>query len=253
MNLTKSELSRMKKMQKVVGVEFKDLNLLYRALCHTSYVHEKNQISENIKSNERLEFLGDAIVGLIIVEELFKRYPDTAEGDLSKAKAVLASETVLSRVARKLDLGRYLFLGRGELHSGGRNRDSILADSVEALCGALFLDRGLDFVKNFLLEVLSPYIKEVMDEKLWIDYKTKLQEITQSEYKLLPEYHLMEVSGPPHNPVFIMEVTIMNRTYGIGKGKTKKEAEQEAACKGMKKLSSELLSKVTEENMVENG
>jgi len=240
LNLTKSELNRLKKIQKVMGFDFENLSLLYRALCHTSYVHEKNQVSENIKSNERLEFLGDAIVGLIIVEELFKRYPDTAEGDLSKAKAVLASETVLSRVAKKIDLGRYLFLGRGELHSGGRNRDSILADAVEALCGALFLDRGLDYVRDFLLEVISPYIKEVMDEKLWIDYKTKLQEITQSEYKLLPEYHLLEVSGPPHNPLFIMEVMIMNRTYGIGKGKTKKEAEQEAACKGMKKLLSDI-------------
>ncbi|HPE68183.1 MAG TPA: ribonuclease III [Thermotogota bacterium] len=223
-------------------LRFSDPELLYRALCHTSFIHERNQGSSEPleKSNERLEFLGDSVVGLIIVDQLFRDYPDTAEGDLAKAKALLASETILSRVARDIDLGEFLFLGKGEQLSGGRERDSILADAFEALCGAIYLDLGFSAARDFFLPLVSPLMEEVMEGKLWLDFKTQLQEVTQSLFRELPEYYLVEVNGPPHRPEFVFQVFVQGEMLGLGNGRTKKSAEQKAAFSALQKIQSRL-------------
>lgn len=221
-----------------LNIRFNDPVLLFRALCHTSFVHEQVQLGKGtgLHSNERLEFLGDSILGFVIVEELFSRFPDMAEGSLAKIKAVVASEVILSKSAQAIDLGQYLFLGKGEQNSGGAKRDSTLADAFEALCGALYLDLGMKKVQEFLKTNLFPFIHQVVEEKMWVDHKTQLQEMTQYLFKELPEYTLLEVTGPPHQPIFVVQVSICMKEYARAKGKSKKEAEQSAAMVAGRKI-----------------
>jgi len=217
-------------LQEITGINFKDLNLLFHALRHTSYVNEKHRFKNNIfLSNERLEFLGDSVVGLIIVEYLYKHFPKNTEGDLAKAKSVLASEVILSKAARKISLGEFIFMGHGEIISGGQDRDSLLADAFEALCAAIYIDQGFEVVRRFVIGNIFEFIDEVMQDSLMLDYKTKLQELTQSKLKSLPEYKLIDTIGPSHDPEFITECLIDSKSCGKGKGKSKKEAEQMAA------------------------
>ncbi|NLZ13879.1 MAG: ribonuclease III [Thermotogaceae bacterium] len=227
--------------QRRLGVFFKDLSLLKLALSHSSWVYEQTVKSGEppCQSNERLEFLGDAIVGFLVVEKLYRDYPSEAEGTLARIKAVMASEPLLSRAAKELEMGRYLFLGKGEIHSGGRERDSILADAFEAVCGAIYLDSGLEPVRLLLQRLLFPYLQDVFDDVICLDYKSKLQEFTQGIDRLLPEYRLVSVSGPSHRPLFIVDVYLESRLLARGEGRTKKEAEQNAAEGGIKLLVSE--------------
>jgi len=204
--------------------------VLFHALRHTSYVNEKARFKNKLLlSNERLEFLGDSVVGLVIVEYLYKHFAENTEGDLAKAKSVLASETILAKAARKISLGDFIFMGHGEIMSGGKDRDSLLADAFEALCAAIYIDQGFERARDFIMQLIDEYVDVVMQDSLYLDYKTKLQEMTQSCLKSLPEYRLIDSIGPSHDPEFVVECVIGDKRCGEGRGKSKKDAEQKAA------------------------
>ena len=228
--IQKGEKKRIEQLQNIIGISFNDEKILFHALRHTSYVNEKARFKNKLLlSNERLEFLGDSVVGLVIVEYLFKHFDQNTEGDLAKAKSVLASETILAKAARQISLGDFIFMGHGEMISGGKDRDSLLADAFEALCAAIYIDQGLERVRPFIIEHIFKYIDGVMQDSLLLDYKTKLQEMTQSKLKRLPEYKLIDAIGPSHDPEFIVACLIEEKKCGEGRGKSKKEAEQKAA------------------------
>ncbi len=215
-------------------VKFRRLDLLNTALTHPSYCAEFNQ--GNLPSNQRLEFLGDAVLALIVGNYLYHTYPEMDEGQLTRIKAISVSEPVLHGIAKKLGLGQYLLLGRGEERTGGRDRPSVLADAFEALVGAMFLDRGLKTTADFVLKHLKSRIRMIERDRLILDFKSRLQELTQSRYHLVPTYHLVKTIGPDHAKVFVSEVRVRGITIGRGKGHSKKEAEQEAARAALRKL-----------------
>ena len=196
-----------------------DIDLLDRAFTHTSYANENR--AARVKHNERLEFLGDAVLDLIIGEYLFKTYPQMTEGELTKIKAATVCETSLASCSSKLNFGNYLLLGRGECTSGGRERASILADTFEAVIGALYVNTSYEVTAQFVLSHLQGYLGK--------DYKTMLQEYVQQEGEKQIVYTLLSESGPDHDKIFCMEVRIEGKAYGSGTGKSKKEAEQNAA------------------------
>ncbi|MFN6992122.1 MAG: ribonuclease III, partial [Fervidobacterium sp.] len=171
-----------------LGYNFKDKLLLFNALCHSSYAYEVNQLGRNIKNNERLEFLGDAVVEMVVCDLLYRNYPDASEGDMAKVKGAVASEEVLTEIANEYELGRYIFLGKGEEKTGGRTRSSILADAFEALCAAIYLDGGLEEIMKLFRERFLEAIEVFLTGQRIFDYKTALQEITQDRYRELPEY-----------------------------------------------------------------
>ena len=222
------------KIEKITGMKFKSLETLKTALTHTSYANEKGL--PHSRSNERLEFLGDSILGFVIAEELFKRFPENPEGSLAKAKAILASEEVLSRLSKELKIGEFLFLGKGEELTGGRERDSILADVFEAIVASIYLECGMDAVRKFINFLFEDKYEKAINEELVHDSKTKLQELTQRKYRILPEYSVVDQYGPPHNLTFIVEVSVNGKVFGRGSGKSKKEAEQKAAQQALRRL-----------------
>lgn len=211
---------------KALGLEFNDLELLDCAFTHSSYLNESHY---NIESNERLEFLGDAVIGLITNEYLYKKYSGSPEGQLSSLKSKLVSENTLSTIAYSLNLSQCLLMGKGERETGGETRKSNLANLLEALIGALYLDQGLEITKRFVLK----YIGVITDtpEKIInnYNYKTRLQEFCQKKFKSVPQYKIISESGPDHDKIFIVKVSVNNKFFGEGKGKNKKEAEQLAA------------------------
>lgn len=215
-------------------VKFRRLDLLNAALTHPSYCAEFNQ--GNLPSNQRLEFLGDAVLTLVVSEYLYQTYPEMDEGQLTRIKAISVSEPVLHSVAKKLGLGQYLLLGKGEERTGGRDRPSVLADAFEALVGAMFLDKGLKTTTEFVLRHLKSRIKMIERDRLILDFKSRLQELTQSRYHLVPTYHLIQTIGPDHAKTFVSEVRLQGITIGRGRGHSKKEAEQEAARAALRKL-----------------
>ncbi len=234
------EKKKIEQLQNIIGIRFEDDSILFHALRHTSYVNEKARFkSKLLLSNERLEFLGDSVVGLVIVEYLYKHFAENTEGDLAKAKSVLASETILAQAARKISLGDFIFMGHGEIMSGGKDRDSLLADAFEALCAAIYLDCGFNRARDFIIELIYEYVDVVMQDSLYLDYKTKLQEMTQSGLKSLPEYKLIDSLGPSHDPEFVVECIIGDKKCGVGRGKSKKEAEQKSAEKAIEYLKRE--------------
>jgi ribonuclease-3 len=217
-------------VQQAIGYVFSRPHLLEEALTHKSYVNEVKTKGE--KDNERLEFLGDAILALIISDHLATSFPDSSEGDLSKRKARLVSEASLSRAARRLDLGSILRLGRGEELTQGREKPSLLANALEALIAAIYLDGGMEAARAFTLRVLAPDLQEhqeVEEPSITQDYKTRLQEWCQKQYDTLPQYVTVRESGPDHQKTFEVELSIRGDVLGVGVGRTKKEAEQMAA------------------------
>lgn len=198
--------------------------LLRQALTHRSAQQEVG-----LPANERLEFLGDAVLGLTIAHHLYRAHPDLAEGDLTKVKAVAVSEGVLARVARELNLGRYLVLSRGEEQSGGRNRPSILADALEAVLGAIYLDRGITTARRVVLDLLWDHLTAIERAEYEADYKTLLQERVQEVHRAPPTYRVVAQSGPDHDRTFVAEARLGSRVLGRGEGKSKKQAEQAAA------------------------
>ncbi|MBI2251398.1 MAG: ribonuclease III [Armatimonadetes bacterium] len=216
------------KFKKKFKINFKNEEIFYQALTHESYAHEKKEII----NYEKLEFLGDTVLNLIITEEIYMKFPQLKLGELAKLKAQLISTAALVILAKKLKIGQYLFLGKGEEKSGGRNKDSILADSLEALIGAIYLDQGFNKAKEF---VLREYLK-IIEQYQSFDYKSALQEFIQKKHKKLPDYRVLAESGSPHQKEFKVGVYLVNKELGVGKGGNKKEAEQKAAKRALVKL-----------------
>ncbi|HYK68752.1 MAG TPA: ribonuclease III [Streptosporangiaceae bacterium] len=198
--------------------------LLDRALMHRSYAYENG----GLPTNERLEFLGDSVLGLIVTDTLFRSYPDLPEGQLAKLRAAVVNMRALAGVARGLGLGAYIWLGKGEEGTGGRDKSSILADTLEAVIGAVYLDKGLTMADELVHRLFDPLIARAARLGAGLDWKTSLQELTAAEILGVPEYHVEE-SGPDHQKFFRAYVRIGSQTYGQGEGRSKKEAEQQAA------------------------
>ncbi len=214
----------MKTLEDKIHYQFKNKELLLQALTHSSYANENHH--GNI-CNERLEFLGDAVLSIVTAEFLFKRYPEFPEGELSKIRSSLVCTQSLSNFAREIDLGKYLYLGKGELNTGGRDRDSILEDAFEALIAAIYLDGGMTPAKQHILRFLIPAAEN--HQSPFKDYKTKLQEVIQQNPDQTINYVLVGESGPDHDKVFEVEIKLNSNVIGKGTGKSKKQAEQEAA------------------------
>lgn len=208
--------------------------LLQQAITHKSYLNEVRDRS--LKDNERLEFLGDAVLDLVISQILLQRYPETPEGELSKMKARIVSEMALARVARRLEIGRYLLLGRGEEMTQGRTKPSLLANALEAILAAIYLDGGLASVEHVIHQIFKEEIEELLKAEVITDYKTELQELCQREYESLPTYTVLSETGPDHQKTFEVQLTIKGNVYGHGVGRSKKEAEQQAARQALEKL-----------------
>lgn len=217
--------------QESINYTFKDESLLIQALTHKSYANEKG-----VPDNERFEFLGDAVLNLIVSDYLIKRFPEYTEGDLSKLKAFIVNENTLSRIAEELHLGDYLLLGKGEEITGGRRKTSILADTLEALIAAIYLDGGFDAASSLVIRFISREIHEMDAKGILYDFKTELQEYSQRIFGSLPYYRITGEYGPNHEKTFEVEVTINGEIYGRRTGNSKKEAEQSAAAMALNKL-----------------
>jgi ribonuclease-3 len=215
-------------MSDQLGHTFTSSSLLVEALTHTTYANE----NAKIPANERLEFLGDAVVGMVVAQHLFETYPELPEGELTKLRAAVVCEPTLAGRARHLAIGRFMRFGKGETVSG-RDRDSILADAFEAVAGGLLLDGGLEVARSFILRELGPIVAEARRGQVRIDYKTRLQEHLQRESIEGPTYRLISEEGPPHNKRFEVAVHHRGVLLGTGWGRNKKEAEQEAAMEAL--------------------
>jgi len=229
--MTKLEANRLKKFCSMINIEFKDLELLKVALTHRSYCNEFKK--GKIQHNERLEFLGDAALELLVSRYLFSRYTKRAEGELTSFRAATVRTESLSDEAKKLSIGEYIFMSRGEERTGGRNRPYILANTFEAIVGALYLDQGLQPTDKFLKRVLFYKISDIVKNRLDIDNKSKLQEISQEILKDTPVYEIVRSVGPDHAKVFTVKVLIKQKNFGTGKGQNKQEAEQNAASEAL--------------------
>lgn len=225
--------NRLKEFEKRIEYEFSDINLLYEALTHSSYVREHH--NEDIRSNERLEFLGDALLDAVAGEALYLRLTDAEEGRLTKLRAAVVCEKTLAELGHKLDIGSFMYMGNGEIKQGGRNRESILADAIEALIGAMFLDSGYEQVRDFILGVLEEFIDEAIAGRLVKDYKSAIQELLQAQGVKAPSYQVSKEEGPDHNKTFFVDLIIDGKVYGNGIGHTKKQAEQNAAKQVLEK------------------
>ncbi len=216
----------MEDLQKKIGYRFKNKNLLTEALTHSSYANEHK--AKHIKYNERLEFLGDAVLSIVVSDYIFKNCPELPEGELTKLRASLVCEKSLFEFAKKINLGQYLILSKGEKNNGGANRPSIVSDAFEALIAAIYIDGGIEPASKHILNFVIPAIKNATNKKIR-DYKTTLQEIIQKNPGEQLEYVLVKESGPDHNKHFVVEVHLNSNVIGKGGGKSKKEAEQQAA------------------------
>lgn len=210
-----------------IDIKFANAALIEEALTHRSYVNENRDRRSN--HNERLEFLGDAVLELITTQFLFQKYPDRPEGDLTSFRAALVRTESLAGCAGQIELGKYLFMSKGEEATGGRSRPYILANAFEAVIGAIYLDKGLEAAEKFISQYLLVNIDNIVANRLDVDPKSKLQEIAQETLKSTPVYQLVAASGPDHDKVFEMEVVIAGQAFASGKGHSKQEAEQNAA------------------------
>ena len=224
----------LKELEKKIGYEFQDFSLLEQAMMHSSYTNEKHL--EKYHCNERLEFLGDAVLELVSSEFLFLESPKVSEGKLTKTRASMVCEPSLAFCAREIELGSYLLLGKGEEATGGRQRPSVTSDAMEALIGAIYLDGGFTNAKEFIHKFI---LSDLEDKKLFFDSKTILQEIVQAKGKEAVNYRLTGEDGPDHNKVFSVNAEIGGVSYGSGKGRSKKGAEQEAAYRAILRLKKE--------------
>lgn len=234
----KLELSE---LERRLGIQFTQIDLLEQALSHGSFVHESE--GERERSYERLEFLGDSVINLVVSDLLFRSYQDAQEGFLAKARARLVSEPLLARIARNLNLGDYILLGKGEEKEGGRSRDSILADVLEAVVGAIYLDSGYEASKGILAKWFAPLLEE-LGEQPPADAKSRFQELIQKRGGGLPRYRIVREEGPPHDRLFVAVVEVKGEVMGEGKGRSKKEATEAAASAALERLQGSLAEKV---------
>ena len=224
-------MDRVKELEQKIGYVFKDKSLIERALMHSSYTNEKHL--KKYECNERLEFLGDAVLELVSSAYLFNEFPKVSEGELTKTRASMVCEPSLAMCARDIGLGDYLLLGKGEEATGGRKRDSITSDAMEALIGAIYLDGGFTNAKEFIHKFI---LNDIEHKQLFYDSKTILQEMVQAKYKETLVYELLKEEGPDHNKSFEVCVKIGDEEIGRGLGRTKKAAEQVAAYHGICKI-----------------
>ncbi len=225
-------------VEAALNLTFSDKTLLRRALTHRSYINENPDYL--LEDNERLEFLGDAVLDFITGEYLYHHFPEMPEGRLTNLRSALVRTEKLAQFATNLDLGDYLFLGRGEEESGGRQRPAILCDAFEALVGALYLDNGINATRQFVYKLIEPALQEILHLETAKDAKSRLQEIAQSLYRLTPTYHTIKEQGPDHAKEFTVEVLIGDKCYGQGKGFSKQTAAQAAAQQALEALEREL-------------
>jgi len=233
-NISKERIKGLKEFERNIGIRFKDIHLLDQALTHSSYAHE---IYSNEYHNEKLELLGDSVLSFVITDYLFRNVKKLGEGYLSYIKGYIVSESVLFTVAKEISLNEYILLGRGEKHSDGRNKVSLIADAMEALIGAYYFDSGITKVKNFILKYWKKLVKEAeLNLEQVKDWKSRFQEMAQKFYKKNPEYFVINEKGPDHKKVFEIGVKIGDNVMGKGMGFSKKEAEKDAAKEAMEKL-----------------
>jgi len=220
-------------LQNTLGVSFKDPSLLEQALVHSSYINENMGITT---SNERLEFLGDAVLGLIIAQELYRRLPQSSEGEMTELRSSLVRGDALSRLAKAISLGDYLYLGKGEEASGGRRKPANLAGAMEAVIAAIFLDQGFNVTRDFILRLMDKELDKALSRGIAPDYKSQLQELIQARHQQTPTYQVLEAVGPDHDRRFSVEVRVGDTVLGRGSGKSKKLAEIEAARSALDQL-----------------
>ncbi|WP_423739189.1 ribonuclease III [Clostridium thermarum] len=219
-------------LEKKLGVSFKNKAFLNTAITHSSFANQK----KDVKYNERLEFLGDSVLQLTITEHLFQNYKNKSEGELTKIRSLVVCENSLYEIAKGWDLGRYIYMSKGEEMTGGRTRISILADCVEAIIAAIYLDKGFNFTKSYILKNFNEIIQRAIRNEITLDYKTKLQEILQKNGEICIQYDLTKHEGPPHRRQFFVNVLVNNKFMGEGVGYSKKEAEQFAAKSALNRL-----------------
>ena len=230
-------MSDLATLQQRLGISFDDPSLLEQALIHSSYTNENPGVAP--ASNERLEFLGDAVLGMVVAEKLYQDFPNFGEGEMTKLRAAMVRRDTLSRLAEVIGLGDYLYLGKGEEASGGRHKPANLAGALEAMLAAIFIDQGLDNARCYILRLLSPELEKTVSRRTISDFKSQFQELVQSRHQAVPSYHLVETSGPDHVREFTIEVRLGDTVVGRGSGKNKKAAETEAARSALEKLTAD--------------
>ena len=234
-----SKLKRRKEMnneelEKKLGISFSDKSLIIKALTHRSYLNENRD--KYLQNNERLEFLGDAVLELIISFKLFEKYPDKPEGELTGIRSALVRTESLAQQSRDLEVGKHLLMSRGEEDSGGRDKDYLLANTYEALLGAIYLDSGYESCRTFVENTLLKKVDEIVDNELFIDPKTKVQELIQAKYKVTPTYQIVKEEGPDHEKYFTVVLKVNKKKLSEGYGASKQKAEEDAAQKAVKLL-----------------
>lgn len=223
-------------LQRTLGVSFGDQSLLEQALVHSSYINENPDFA--LASNERLEFLGDAVLGLLIAEKLYQDFPQLSEGEMTRLRAALVCQDTLARVARAINIGDYLYMGKGERASGGQRRPPNLAGALEAVIGAIFLDQGASSARDITLRLFDKELHKVASQGADVDYKSQLQEFIQAREQPAPVYRVVAATGPDHDKQFTVEVITGDTVLGKGTGKSKKTAETEAARAALQRLKS---------------
>ena len=226
-------------LENSIGFAFGDKSLLHRALTHRSYLNEHPDFA--FEDNERLEFLGDAILDFVIGEYLYHRFPELAEGPLTSLRSALVRRETLACFARRFDLGAYLRMGHGESESGGRERPATLCATFEALVGAIYLDGGLEAIQALVRPLIEPEVARILREHLAKDAKSLLQELAQDQYRCTPRYATVAESGPDHDKEFTVEVSICGRVVGRGSGHSKQQAAQQAAAQALEQLQQEAI------------
>ena len=232
MKINTNILNNISKFENIISYNFKNKQYILEALTHSSYSNE----NKSYAFNERLEFLGDSVLGIIISDYLFKNETELPEGELTKLRANIVCEESLSEVSKKIELGTHMLLGKGEEATGGRERVSILADAVEAVIDAIYLDGGIENARKFVLTQMDEIIQDSIKGRIFRDYKTHLQEVIQSQGETNIIYDLVEEIGPDHNKKFVMQVKLNDEVLGTGEGKSKKEAEQSAAKQALRRM-----------------
>lgn len=228
-------MKNLNQLEKKLNLSFHSKKTLENVLIHRSYLNEHKKFY--LPSNEKLEFLGDSVLSLITSVYLYKNYPDLMEGEYTEIKAAIVRTESLAEAARTIRLGDYLYLSRGQARENGSGNKNILADSFEALIGAIFIDLGFEFSYRFVLKYLfSDKLDKIIKNKLYLSPKSRLQEYTQAKFKITPKYNVIEEVGPEHKRTFKVEVLVKEKRYGIGVGKSKKEAEENVAKKALDKL-----------------
>lgn len=226
-----------KELETKLGIEFKIQNLLKEALTHRSYLNENQEWA--YKHNERLEFLGDAVLELIVTQDLYARFPDVQEGYLTSVRAALVNYQMLAKVAREITLDKYLYLSKGESRDFGKAREVILANALEALLGAIYLDQGFAIAEKFVHEVVMKHLDEVIEKQLYLDPKSLLQEYAQEKYKATPTYRVLKEEGPDHQKTFLVGVYLGEREAAQATGSSKQEAETKAALTALREFETE--------------